>query len=292
MSAMTPQLNVLVTGATGKQGGAAARALLAGGHRVKALTRKPESAAAQELKGLGAELVTGTFDDRASLEQAMRGADTVFAMGTPYEAGVEAEIRQGLTIVEAVTAASPKHVVLMSVASANQQTGIPHFDSKFTVEEALRRSGLPFTILAPVYFMENLFAPWNLDSLKKGVYAQPLPAGRKLQQIAVADIGAFAAHVIGNRDRFLGQRIDLASDELTGQEMLDIVSKASGKEIRYQEVPLEAARANSADLAAMFEWFDRVGYSADSSALRRIAPDVGWHRYGDWAREQDWTPIR
>ncbi|MGH9161733.1 MAG: NmrA/HSCARG family protein [Vicinamibacteraceae bacterium] len=287
--ATTRTRTVLVTGATGKQGGAAARALRAHGHRVRALTRNPNTPAAEALRHAGAELATGSFDDGASLERAVSGTDVVFTMSTPYEAGPEAETRHGIAMVDAAQAAGTQHFVFTSVASADRKTGIPHFESKLAVEEHLRRSTLPFTIIAPVYFMENLLAPWNLAGLQKGVFAQALPAGRKLQQIAVADIGAFAALVIGTRDQFLGTRIDLASDELTGEEMLGIVSKVSGKHVRYQELPLDAIHRDNADLAAMYEWFDRVGYSADIAALRQTAPDVDWHRFEDWAREQDWS---
>jgi uncharacterized protein YbjT (DUF2867 family) len=288
----TETLTVLVTGATGKQGTAAAHRLLTRGHRIRGLTRRPDSPAAQALKGAGAELVTGNFDDRASLERVVRGTDVVFAMSTPFEAGIQAETRQGIAIVDAARAVGTRHFVFTSVANADRRTGIPHFESKLEVEEHLRRSGLPFTIIAPVYFMENLFAPWNIEGLKGGVFAQALPAGRTLQQIAVDDIGAFAAHVIDARDRFLSQRIDLASDELTGQEMVEIVSRVSGKPIHFQELPIETVRANNEDLAIMFEWFNRVGYSADIAGLRSTAPDLGWHRFEDWARKQDWSVIR
>ncbi|MPZ19782.1 MAG: NAD(P)H-binding protein [Luteitalea sp.] len=282
-------LTVLVTGATGKQGGAAARALLARGHRVRALTRNTTSPAAEALRHAGAELATGNFDDRTSLEQAIGGTNAIFTMCTPFEAGTEAETRQGIAIVDAARAVGTQHFVFSSVAGADRKTGIPHFESKLEVEEHLRRSALPFTIIAPVYFMENLLAPWNVAGLENGVFAQALPAGRKLQQIAVDDIGAFAALVIDRRDQFLGTRMDLASDELTSEEMVTIVSNVSGKQIRYQELPLEAIRADNADLAAMLEWFDRVGYSADIAAVRQTAPDIRWHRFEDWAREQDWS---
>ena len=285
-------LTVLVTGATGNQGGAAAAALHARGHRVRALTRRPDAPAAQALKTAGAELVAGSFSDRGTIERALRGTDAVFAVGTPVEAGVEREALQGMAMVDAAAASGSRHYVFSSVASADRATGIPHFDSKFRVEEHLRQSGLPFTIIAPAYFMDNLLAPWNLDGLKNGVFAQALPGGRILQQVAVADIGAFAAHVIDNRERFLGTRVDFASDELTSQAMADIASRASGKAIRFQQVPLDAVRAYDTDLAVMYDWLDRVGYSADISAMRTMAPDVAWHRFEDWAHEQNWSVIR
>ena len=130
---------------------------------------------------------------------------TPLDLGTPIEAGVDGEAVQGMAMVDAAVASGSPHYVFSSVASADQATGIPHFESKFRVEEHLRRSGLPFTIIAPAYFMDNLLAPWNLDALKSGVFAQALPAGRMLQQVAVADIGAFAAHVVDNRERFMNK---------------------------------------------------------------------------------------
>lgn len=107
----------------------------------------------------------------------------------------------------------------------------------------------------------------------------------------MADIGAFAAHVIDNRERFMNRRVDFASDELTCEAMVEVASRASGKSIRYQQVPLDAVRAYNSDLAVMYEWLDRVGYSADSPAIRAMAPDVPWHRFDDWAHQQDWSAI-
>lgn len=281
----------LVTGATGKQGGAAARALLARGYAVRALTRQPEGAAATALRAAGAEIVTGSFDDTASLGRALAGVDACFAVSTPFEAGMEAETQQGLRLVEAAAAAGVRHLVYTSVASADRQTGIPHFESKVPVEERIRTLGVPFTILAPVYFMENLLAPWNLQALKGGVYAQALPAGRRLQQVTVADVGAFAAHVIDAGTAYLGQRIDLASDEVSGEQVVETLSRLTGRAIAYREIPIDAMRAQNADFGAMYDWFNRVGYSADIAGLRQRAPEVGWHTFESWAGALDWPTL-
>jgi uncharacterized protein YbjT (DUF2867 family) len=282
-------MNVLVTGATGKQGGAVARALLAKSHQVRAVTRDPESESAQALARAGARLVEADFRKPGSLIAAMQGTDAVFAMTTFFEEGIAAEIQQGKALVEAAVAAAVPYVVYTSVAGADQKTGIPHFDSKYDVEKHLQASGLAYAVVAPVYFMENVYFPQALDGLRQGVYAAALPGNRQLEQIAVEDIGKFAALVIEQRDRFAGQRIDIASDELDGNEQADILSEILGRAVDYHQVPLDALRQQSEEMALMYEWFDRVGYDADILALRETYPEVGWHTFEDWARKQDWT---
>ena len=290
---MSGKLNVLVTGATGKQGGHLVRELLARGHAIRALTRKPDSAGAAALAARGVTVVTGDFEDQGSLERAARGVDTVFAMSTPFESGAKTETREGINIVRAASAAGVgvSHLVYSSVAGADRATGIPHFDSKFEVEKEIRRSGVPFTIVAPVFFMENFLADWMAAGIAKGSIAMALPATRRLQQIAVADIAQFNALVIERRGSFLGQRIDIASDEVTSATVAAAISAASGRRIEYAALPIDAVRQQNEDLARMFEWFDRVGYDADVVGLRWLYPEVDWHRFSNWAREQDWSAI-
>lgn len=289
---MSKSLSVLVTGATGKQGGALARLLLKRGHRVRALTRKTESPAARELERLGAELATGSFDDRAALERAAQKVDAVFAMATPFEGGTEVETRQGITVADTVKAAGVKHLLYASVASADRNTGIPHFDSKYKIEQHVKALGIPYTIIGPVFFMENLISPWWLPGLKEGKLAMALPASRKLQQVALADIAGFAALALERREQFLGKRVDIASDELTGARAVEAISRLSGRKIEYVELPLAQVRAWSEDFAKMFEWFDQVGYSADIAALRKDYPEVGWQTFEGWAKAQDWNVLK
>jgi uncharacterized protein YbjT (DUF2867 family) len=286
---MSGNLNVLVTGATGKQGGHLVRELLAGGHSVCALTRKPESPAAAALAQRGVTIVAGGFENQESLERAARGVDTVFAMGTPLESDTKTETRDGITIVRAASTAGVTHLVYSSIAGADRATGIPHFDSKFAVEKEIRRSGVPFTIVAPVFFMDNFVADWMAAGIAKGSIAMALPATRRLQQIAVADIAQFTALVIERRGSFLGKRIDIASDELTSVTAAAIISEVAGRHIEYTALPIEALRKMNEDQARMMAWFDRVGYDADVVGLRSIYPEVDWHRFSTWAREQDWS---
>jgi uncharacterized protein YbjT (DUF2867 family) len=280
---------VLVTGATGKQGGAVVEALVIQGLQVRALTRNSASPAANRLREHRVEIAVGDFTDHDSLVRAARGADAVYAMTTPYEQGAEKETAQGIAITDAAKAAGVAHFIYSSVAGANRATGIRHFDGKFAVEKHLQASGVPYTIVAPVFFMENLLQPWTLSSLRQGKLAMALPANRSLQQITVADIGAFVAAVIDRRDTILGRRFDIAGDELTGKEAATILSKATGREVRYDGFPAEVLRAQSEDLALMFEWFDSTGYTADIKSLRHDFPEVKWHTFERWARQQDWS---
>ena len=289
MSPISKTLTVLVTGATGKQGGHVVRELLVRGHSVRAFTRKPESPAAMALAERGVTIVKGDFEEEGSLERAARGVDTIFAMSTPYEAGEKSETREGINIVRAASAVGVKHLVYTSVAGADRASGIPHFDSKFEVEKEIRRSGVPFTIVAPVFFMENFVADYMLVGIAQGSIAMALPASRRVQQIAVSDIAQFTALVIDRRENFLGKRIDIASDELTGVTAAAAISEVSGRHVKYTALPIDAVRQQSKDMALMFEWFERVGYDADIVGLRELYPEVSWHRFSTWAREQRWV---
>lgn len=280
---------VLVAGATGNQGGAVVEALLARGHKVRALTRNPTSSAAKRLSEQGVEIAVGDFTDRNSLICAMRGADAVYAMSTPYEQGTGKEIAQGITVTDSAKAAGVAHLIFSSVASADRATGIGHFDGKYEVEKHIQASGVPYTIVAPVFFMENSLQPWALPNLRQGKLAMALPAGRSLQQIAVANIGAFVAAVVERGDTVFGRRFDIAGDELTGDQAAAILSKVAGREIHYEGFPPHVLRAQGEDMTRMFQWFDGTGYAADIVSLRRDFPEVKWQTFEEWARQQDWS---
>lgn len=289
---MTTKRTVLVTGATGQQGGAVVRALLSKGHRVKALTRKPDGDAARQLATAGVDVVAGNLDDTASVVKAASGVDTMFLMGNSYDAGTEEETRLGILAADAAKAAGVGHLIYSSVADADKKTGIPHFESKYLVEKHIAGLGIPYTISAPVAFMENFIAPWSVDALRQGTHAFAVPPKRVLQLVAVADIGAFATALAERREQVFGKRFDFAGDELSGEEQAKILSQALGRPINYQELPIAAMRQQSEDAALMFEWFDRVGYHADIAALHKDFPEVRWHSFADWAREFDWSVLK
>jgi uncharacterized protein YbjT (DUF2867 family) len=286
---MTQELTVVVTGATGNQGGAVARGLLERGHKVRAVTRDPYSSQAKALAKAGATLVAASLEDSVALMKALEGATSLFAMTTPFGGGTEAETRQGVAAADAAKTAGV-HLVFTSVNSANRQTGVPHFDSKYAVEEHIAKVGVRATILAPAFFMENLY--YGKEQLAKGIYAAALPPTRPLAQISVADIGAVAVRVLEHAGRFTGKRFDLAGDELTGNDVVAILSRVIGRPFSYYQVPLDVIRQRmGADNASMFDWFDRVGYTADRAALRREFPDVDFHNFESWAKAQDWNAL-
>lgn len=282
----TTKRKVLVTGASGQQGGAVLNALLARGHQVRALTRKPDSEWAASVASRGVEVVAGDFTDQESLVRAATGVDTIFLMTTFMEAGIDAEIEQGLAMVEAANQANVGHLVFTSVASADKATGIPHFDSKFKVEEAITASGISYTIVAPVFFMENITSPWYLPGILDGTLAMPMPADAALQQIAVETIGQFVASIIERRESVFGQRFDIAADEKTGEEVAQILSEKLGRTIGYAGFSPDALREENEDFAIMFDWFIETGYSTDTSALRAEFPDVSWVDLKSWVDAQ------
>jgi len=285
---MAQKLTVVVTGSTGKQGGAVARGLLERGHKVRAVTRDPNSSQAKSLVNAGATLVAASLEDTAAITKALKGATSFFAMTTP-SGGTEAETRQGVAAADAAKAAGV-HLVFTSVGSANRQTGVPHFDSKYEVEKHIAEIGVRATILAPVAFMENLY--FIREQVAKGIYASALAPTRALAQVAVADIGAVAVRVLEDAGHFTGKRFDLASDELTGNDVLAILSRFTGRPFSYYQVPLDVIRQRMGeDAVRMYEWFDRVGFAVDRAALRREFPDVVFHDFESWAKTQDWSVL-
>jgi uncharacterized protein YbjT (DUF2867 family) len=284
-------LHIMVTGATGSQGGAVARLLLKNGHKVKGLTRNPNSEKAQGLKNAGAEIVRGDFEDVDSLTSAARGCDTIFIVGTPFEKGVEAETAMASNAVRAAVQADVDHIVYSSVADADKNTHVPHFDSKYEVEKLVTSLDTTYTIVAPAFFYENFFSPFIMPGLQQGAYAQALPAERPLQSISLTDIAAFTVYVIENKERFANKRINIAGDELTGTQYAEALSKVSSKQIGYTEVPIEQVRSMSEDMAAMYEWFKDPGYDVDIAGLKKNYPEIPWTSFSEWAGNQDWSAV-
>jgi len=273
---MTNQARIiLVTGATGQQGGATARHLLAKGWRVRALTRDPNKPAAQALAAQGAEVVIGDLEDRASLDKVLAGVYGVFSVQQFLGLGSEGEIRQGKTLADAAKAAGVQHFVYTSVGGAERKTGIPHFESKFTIEQYIQAIGLPVTILRPVFFMENfkIYAgPQEVDGIL--TLTQPLRPDKTMQMIAVDDIGALAALAFEKPQEFIGRALEIAGDELTMPQVAEVFSRITGQPHRFVELPLEQVRTVNAEGTIMLEWFNESGYQANIPALRAIYPEM------------------
>jgi len=278
---------ILVAGATGQQGGAVLRHLRTQGFAVRALTRDVHSPAARTLAATGVAVIQGDFEDRISLERALAGMYGAYAVQTPWQGGgVEGELRQGIAFADAAKAAGVQHLVYSSVGSADRQTGIPHFESKYQIEEHIRAIGLPYTILRPVFLMENFLA--NRDTIvMSGTLAESLLPATLLQLVAVDDIGAFAALAFAQPEQWIGRAIELAGDELTMPQVAVCFGRVIGRPVQYVQVPMaEFRRVGSEDMVTMFTWLNQVGYGADLPTLRAIYPALT--TLEQWLRRTGW----
>jgi uncharacterized protein YbjT (DUF2867 family) len=270
---------IVVAGATGKQGGAVARSLLERGIQVRALTRNPQKPEAQVLADQGAAVVQGDMEDRSSMERALEGAYGIFSVQNFWETGYDGEVQQGKTVADAAKAAGVEHFVYSSVGSAHRQTGIPHFESKWEIEEHVRQIGLPYTILRPTYFMQNW--EWTREMILGGTLAQPFDPDKPFQQEAVEDIGAFAAIAFENPDRWIGREVDLAGDEQSMTEIAETFSRVIGREVSYYQVPWDQFEEQVGEEGTLnSRWINDVGYEADIAALRQEYPELtSFERY-------------
>lgn len=283
-------MSIAVLGATGGQGGAVARALLEAGHGVRAVVRDPGSGRAKALAVAGAEVVPGDLFDAASLAEAFRGTTAAFAVTTPFQDGLDAEVAQGAAIVRAAADAALPHLVLASVASADQDTGVPHFETKARTEKLLTDSGLPATVVAPTYFYDNALGA--MDEVAAGLLTMPLPGDTPLQQVARQDLGRVVAAVVADPNRWTGQRIEVAGDDPTPIRMAEEIGRAAGGTVAFRRTPLEDLRTINPDMFAMYRFLTDTGYQVDLEVLRAQFPDVTWTSYGAWADTQDWPTPR
>ena len=276
---------ILVTGATGTQGGAVARELLKRGYVVRGLTRNPESDRARAMADLGADMVQGDFDDPESLAVAMQGAYGVFAVTNFWEHGYDKEVAHGIQLVDAAKVAGIEHFVFTSVAGADDYTGIPHFDSKGEIEVYLRESGINYSIVRPVEFMDNV--AYLRKQLLSGTYYDPRDSGQTHQWIAARDIGFFVGTAFDNPDKWLGKELDIAGDELTLAEYVDILSVTIGQNVHHQQVSWSSFEQDAGEeMTLMVRWFDEHGYDVDVEALRALYP--GLMTYEEFLKTLDW----
>jgi len=252
---------ILVTGAIGQQGGAAVPYLLAYGHGLRVATR--DAGKSLELKESNVEVVPDDFRKRENMKKALDGVDRVFLI-TPSGEGPAAEAAYGKAMIDACAGKGIGHVVYSSVCCANKKTGVPHFESKYEVEECLKESGLSWTILRPVWFMEHFASPWLRPSIEKGILSTPLHPKKPLQLVSIADIGRIAAEAFTKPTKFAGREIDIAGDQLTMEGIAGEISRVLSRTVRYEPVPMSRAeKAVGRDWVPMFRWLDEHGYDVD-----------------------------
>jgi uncharacterized protein YbjT (DUF2867 family) len=278
---------ILVTGATGQQGGASARHLQARGWSVRALTRDPHTTAARALADAGVDVVQGDLNDRASLGRALKGAYGVHSVQAYMPHDPTGEVFQGKNLAEAAKDAGVEHFVYSSAAGADQHVGAPESDSKGEIEQHIRSLGLPATILRPVYIMET----YNIPALRQGIlggsFMFSAPPETKLQYIAAEDIGAFVAVALGDPKTFIGKALELAGDELTITQTVEVFSRVMGRPVHFIQMSLEQVRSFDPNLAKESEWIIREGFHADIPALRAMYPAL--MTLEEWLRKTGWV---
>jgi len=279
---------ILVTGATGQQGGAVARQLFKQpGFAVRALTRDPAKPAARALARSGAEVVRGDLDDPASVRRALEGAWGAFSVQNFMETGYDGEIRQGRLIADAAKMAGVQHFVYSSVVSADRNTSLPHFESKWEIEQHIGQGGLSHTILRPAFFMQNWHS-YLREPILNGTLPLPLNPQTPLQQISVDDIGAFAALAFQNPSKWHGRTIELAGEELTMLRVAELLTRAAGRPVKYIQVPWEQFRQSAGEeMTKMYRWFNDVGYHVNIAALRKEHPNLA--TLEKVLSQQDWA---
>ncbi|MGE5499430.1 MAG: NmrA/HSCARG family protein [Syntrophothermus sp.] len=281
---------IFVTGATGQQGSAVVRHLVRSGFNVRALTRSSGSKKTQSIMGKGVEMVEGDLFRPETFEKNLSGAYGLFSVQNFWEHGFQGEITQGKLLVDLAKKAGIKHFVYSSVASANKNTGLSHFDSKFNIENYIRQSGIEYTIFRPVFFMENFLAQHN--QILEGRLVNALSENTPLQMIAVSDIGEFVAQAFLHPDIFRHKEIDIAGDSKTMPEVAQLLSEATDVRVNYVKLDMAEYRNIMGDeYANMAEWFEKVGYDVNIEALRENY-DVELTGFRDWLKTADFEQFK
>jgi uncharacterized protein YbjT (DUF2867 family) len=269
-----PPERVLVAGATGRQGGAVARHLMDRGVEVHALTRDERSDAARELDEMGAVVVEG-----------MPGMDGVYGV-TTSEVGLDAEVEQGTNLGEAAAERGVEHFVFSSVWGADEDSGVPFFETKHTIERRLANLDLPLTIVRPVFFMQNLEG--MRDDVMNETLSMALEPRVPLYMVDVDDIGAIVAEAFHGRARYSEETIDLAGDELTLSAMAVRLADSIGIDVTADHVPIDAFEKRAGEgYAAMYRWFNRGEAPIDLAKLRS-KHDVEFTLFEEYLREHGW----
>ncbi len=232
---------IFVTGATGNQGGAVASHLIKNGYHVKALTRNTDSAKAQNLQKLNVELIKGDLNNLNSFREHLKDVDGIFSVQAIGK-GIDVEIKQGTDLANLAKEYGVNHLLYSSVTGADLNTGIPHFDSKFKIENHIRQTDLPFTIIRPASFFENFLIPQVKNRILKGKLASPVNKDKIQQLISTDDIGSLSVDIFQNRDKYLGKTLTIASEEMDTQQIANTFTQVLGKQVDYQKLPMLLVR--------------------------------------------------
>ena len=280
---------ILITGATGRQGGGVIRHMLPKGWKLRALTRNPRSAAALDLARLGVEVLPGDLEDPASLERPVHGAYGVYGVQDFWAVGARREVQQGKNLADAAKKAGVAHFVYSSVGGAERKSGIDHWESKWEIEQHIRKLGLPATVIRPVAFMEDYYVDQVEIGILKGKFVDPIRGDKPYQTIAADDIGGFVALAFERPKEFIGEALEIAGSELTNRQAAEVFSRVLGKKVKFQRLPMVIVRLFlGKEFYQMFRWFNAAGFQANIAELRRRYPEVRLRTLEEWLRDEGW----
>ena len=260
-----------------------------GGWKLRALVHRADPRGVDGLKQQGVEVVQGDLEDVSSLEAAVLGVYGVYSVQNFWAVGARREVQQGKNLAAVAKKAGVQHFVYSSVGGAERKTGIPHWESKWEIENYIRQLKLPATVLRPVSFMETHHILEVEVGILKGKLADPIRADKPYQTIATDDIGAFVALAFQRPREFIGMELEIAGSELTNPEAAKVFSRVMGKPIKFRKPPLPIVRVFlGKEFYLMFRWFNEAGYKASIPELKRRYPDIHLHSLEEWLREDGW----
>jgi len=234
-------------------------------------------------------VVRGDLEDPASLERAARGVYGVYSVQDFWAVGAKREVQQGKNIADAAMKAGVEHFVYSSVGGVDRKSGIDHWESKWQVENYIRKLGLPATMIRPAAFMENYYIDQVEIGILKGKLMDPIRADKPYQTIASNDIGAFIALAFERPKEFIGLEPEIAGSELTNPEAAQVFSRVLGKQVKFQRLPMPMVRfVLGKEFYQMFRWFNQAGFKADIPRLRRQYPEVHLQTLEEWLRNEGW----
>jgi uncharacterized protein YbjT (DUF2867 family) len=270
-----PRKTILVTGATGRQGGAVIHHLLKTNVTVKALSRTPDSISAQRLISKGVTVVKGDMSDPPSLVNAMKECDGVFSIQNYFECGGDKEIQYGKNMADAAKQSNISHFIYSSVGGADSNSGVPHFETKNGIEQYIKSINLPATIVRPVKFMENYYIPQVFKGILSGKLFDSIKPGKEHQMIAVDDVGQYVADAFANPEKYLNKTIEIAGDDLTNEQVASTMTEILGIKVKFKRLPLFIVRVvMEKEMYLMFKWFNEEGFKARIDETKREFPSV------------------
>lgn len=201
-------------------------------------------------------MVKGDLNDLNTFRNHLKDIDGIFSVQT-FENGIGKEIKQGIDLANLAKDYGVNHFLYSSVAGADLNTGIPHFDSKYKIENHIKQIGLPYTIIRVNSLFENFLIPQVKSRIVKGKLASPINKNKTQQFISAVDIGEISVDIFLNKDKYLGKTITIGSEEMDMQQVANTFSEVLNKEIKYQKIPMLIARlVMGKDLYKMFTWIN------------------------------------